>query len=104
MALPGGLVCHITLALHLFDVRDVIAVLSGSSAIASSPGGAGGGSAVVRISGPRSTSMSKGSSSDRSDGVTDLVNNSVPDVVVQLDVLALTDGAIKEVHWISCQT
>ena len=39
-----------------------------------------------------------GSSSGRSDGVTDLVNDSVPDVVVQLDVLALTAGAIKELH------
>ena len=40
----------------------------------------------------------------RWDGVTDLVDDSVPDVVLPPDVLALTAGAMKEMQGICCQT
>jgi hypothetical protein len=41
----------------------------------------------------------------RSDGVTDhLVDDSVPDMVVPADILALTAGAIKEMHGVCCET
>ena len=39
-----------------------------------------------------------------SDGVTDLIDDSVPDVVMPPDVLALTAGAMKEMHGICYQT
>jgi hypothetical protein len=40
----------------------------------------------------------------KSDGVTDLVDDSIPVVVVPAYVLALTAGAMKEMHGICCQT
>jgi hypothetical protein len=40
----------------------------------------------------------------RSDGVTDLIDDSVPDMVVPADILALTAGAMKEMHGICCET
>ena len=39
-----------------------------------------------------------------SNGVPDLIDDSVPDMVVPADVLVLTAGAMKEMHGICCQT
>ena len=40
----------------------------------------------------------------RPNGFTDLVDDSVPDMVVPADILALTAGAMKEMHGICCET
>jgi hypothetical protein len=88
--------------LHLFDVRNVVAVLCETSI------------GVVRLD--FHSFLSSGGSWHqwfalysniigifRSDGVTDLVDDSVPDMVVPADILALTAGAMKEMHGICCE-
>ena len=117
MTLPGGLVCYVAFAqvsdghlgpvgtLHLVDVRNVVAVLCETSigvvrldfrSFLSSGGRWRG---IRRWREVRSHQWFALYSNIigifRSDGVTDLVDDSVPDMVVRTDILALTAGAMK---------
>jgi len=77
-------------------------VLSASTSIASSPpgvagGGSGDGGRCARTSGFALYSNIIGIF------VTDLVDDSVPDMVVPADILAFNAGAMKEMHGICCE-
>jgi hypothetical protein len=111
---PDGHPTRPVRALLFFDVRDVVTVLSETSIGAwldchsfLSGSGCWG---IRRGWGVRSNKWFAlhfnvvGVVLIWSDGVTDQIDDSVPDVVMPPDVLALTAGAMKEMHEICCQT
>ena len=100
-ALPGGLVCYVAFAqvpdrhlrpvgtLHLFD------------SFLSSGGSWRGIRRWLEVRSHQWFALySNIVGIFRSDGVTDLIDDSVPDMVEPADILALTAGAMKEMHGI----